>query len=88
MSVNIFSIQKWRAVLTKQRLVFADDWDEANDVVRRLMADDTTTIDEILEAMRKESRPRRTCIPSQKALESAALPSEHSDVCTDFDEFY
>ena len=67
-------------------LVFADDWDEANDAVRRLMEDGTSTIDEIVEEMKKGSRPRRTCVPSQKALESAALPSEQSDVCTDMED--
>ena len=52
------------------------------------MHDDTATIEDILEDIKKVSRPRRTCVPSKKALESAALPSEQSDACTDVDDVF
>ena len=75
-------------IFSDMALIFTDDWDEANEAVRLLMHDNATTIDEILEAIRKAPRPRRTWVPSQKALDSAALPSEQSDVCTDHDDLF
>ena len=69
-----------------------DDYDYANDVMRRLM-DTDLSINEILAEIRREEegeaaakrRPKRSCAPSLKAAESAALPSA-SDT-TDTNDF-
>lgn len=63
----------------------SDDFDHAVDVMRRL-SDTELSINEVLAAIRMEEeqeqekrRPRRTCAPSLKAAERAALPSDSTD---------
>lgn len=62
---------------------------EATEVVREL-EESNDGIDEVVEKVtlkRKQTRPRRTCAPSVKVLEQAALPSGSESAVTTCDDF-
>ena len=63
---------------------------EAADVVREL-EESNDSIDEVIEKValkrNQSSRPKRTCAPSVKLVEQAALPSGSDTVVTECDDF-
>ena len=57
----------------------------------RELEESNDSIDEVIEKValkrNQPSRPKRTCVPSVKLLEQAALPSGGDSVVTECDDF-